>query len=117
MTSIAAPSRIYAWMPSEWLFRAFLRWGAAIGVEELKRLQNEGLASHVHGGGRMLTATAHGGKSSTFTFPADLGAAGLRAILEKVIWMLENFSEDEVTAYLRNYPSSTAEGRFGWYEP
>lgn len=102
---------------NEWLFRSFLRWGAAVGVEELKRLQAEGLQSHVHRGGRMLTATAHGGKSSTFTFPAELGAAGLREILEKVIWMLENFDEEEVETYLRNYPSSTAHAGFGYYVP
>lgn len=103
-------------MPSEWLFRSFLRWGATVGLEEVKRLQAEGIGRHVQSGGRMLTATAHGGKSSTFTFPADLTVSGMNQILEKVVWMLENFDEDEVKNYLRNYPSSTAKGWFGhWY--
>ena len=102
---------------NEWLFRSFLRWAIAIGVEELKRLAAEGLSKHVQSGGRMLTATAHGGKSATFTFPAELGVAGLNEILEKAIWMLENFTEDELDNYMRNYPSSTAAGRFGMYRP
>lgn len=101
---------------NEWLFRAFLRWAKAIGVEELKRLAAEGLATHIHQGGRMLTATAHGGKSATFTFPAELGVASLNQILEKAIWLLSNFDEEEVDNYLLNYPSSSAHGRFGhWY--
>jgi hypothetical protein len=102
---------------NEWLFRSFLRWGRQVGVEELKRLQAEGVQRHVHGGGRVLTATAHGGKSSTFSFPAELGAAGLREVLEKVIWMLENFSEEDVESYLRNYPSSSAQVSYGFYVP
>lgn len=65
----------------------------------------------------MLTATAHGGKSATFSFPAELGVAGLNAILEKAIWMLENFTEDELDNYMRNYPSSVAFGRFGMWRP
>lgn len=102
---------------NEWLWRSFLRWAAAIGVEELKRLAAEGIATHVHGGGRMLTATAHGGKSATFTFPAELGIASLNQILEKTIWFLSNFDDEEVENYLRNYPSSTAHGRFGQWWP
>jgi hypothetical protein len=102
---------------NEWLFRSFLRWAASVGVEEVKRLAAEGLASHVHQGGRMLTATAHGGKSATFTFPAELGIASLNEILEKAIWMLENFNEDGIKDYLMNYPSATAHSRFGYYYP
>ena len=102
---------------NEWLFRSFLRWAAGIGVEELKRLVAEGAGRHVHQGGRMLTATAHGGKSATYTFPAELGVAGLSAILEKAIWMLSNFDEEQIDAYLLNQPSTTAHSRYGHYWP
>lgn len=102
---------------NEWVFRSLLRWGRSIGIEALAELMTKQALSHVQGGGRVLTATAHGGKSATFTLPADLRLADLWALLERVLWFLENFSEEDLDNYFATYPSSVARARFDTWTP
>ena len=104
---------------SEWVFRSLLRWACTLDPGELERLVNDKTGKWFAGGGRMLTSTAHGGKSATYSFPVGMGVAEMQALLEKVLWFLSNYpcDSDEFAYYMKAYPTQWGRTKFGVYWP
>lgn len=92
-----------------YLFRTLLKIGIAdrTRIETALSGQVDDLLSN---GGKSIRLATANGKTVEYAFTGSPDA--LAAELERVLWFLDNYTDDQLNAFLSTYPGSVARATF-----
>jgi hypothetical protein len=89
-----------------------LQWGLANDAD-LRALCFTNAVNASQAANKFISHTWHGGRRTDFSYPQSASGQGLSmeltiSLAQKALWVIDNYTGDQIDNYLATYPSDTS---------